>query len=112
VILDAAAVTYTRRFLALVRAAGEKAGYFGNWALAFGATGLKGMAAHNPNVFSSGTRALYYEDTYTETTTVSWAELNTTSGAVARRLIGPLLRALMTEGRYAAILDDPAPPTT
>jgi hypothetical protein len=47
VVLDVAAANYTRRFLALVLAAAEHAGYFGNWALAFGATGLAGLRAYS-----------------------------------------------------------------
>lgn len=45
VIIEYAAVVHTRRFLALVMAATEHAGYLGSWALAFGATGLKGLRA-------------------------------------------------------------------
>lgn len=46
VIIDAAAVNCTRRFLALTLAAAQRASYFGNWVVAFGATGLRGLPAH------------------------------------------------------------------
>lgn len=111
VIMDAAAVNCTRRFLALALAAAETAGYFGNWAVAFGATGLRGMPAHGMTLgFAS--RARYDEDSYTETTSVSWAELDNRPGAVTRRLIGPFLRTFDAEQDYAAILNDPASPPT
>ncbi|MFI6705378.1 helix-turn-helix domain-containing protein [Nonomuraea sp. NPDC050478] len=110
VIYDLAAVNYTRRFLALVVAAAEEAGYFGNWALAFGATGLRGLRAFTSRQVLG--RAQYNEDTYAETTSVSWAELNKEPGAVTRRLVGPLLRSFEVEKEYAASLNDPAPPVT
>jgi hypothetical protein len=113
VILDAAALDYTHRFLALVRAAADQAGYFGNWALAFGATGLQGLRAYGSNniAFFSAS-AVYDVDTYTQTTSVSWAELINVPGTITRRLVGPLLRALAIEEQYSALLTDPAPPTS
>lgn len=113
VLLDDTAVNLTRRFLALVRAAAEEAGYFGNWAMALGATGLNGLQTHSgATTLGFGNPARYDEDTYTETTAVTWAELTQAPGAVTRRLAGPLLRALATEDRYAAALDDQTPPST
>lgn len=40
VLVEAVAVGSVRRFLAVVRAAAEGAGYYGNWSLAVGATGI------------------------------------------------------------------------
>lgn len=113
VIFDSAAVSYTRRFLALVQTAAEQGGYFGNWTLAFGATGLKGMRAYginNMNHFNAEAR--YDADDYAETTSTSWAELVNAPGAITRRLIGPLLRSLAVEQRYDTILSNPTPPAT
>jgi hypothetical protein len=113
VLLDDTAVNLTRRFLALVQAAAEEAGYFGNWALALGATGLNGLQTHSgATTLGFGNPARYDEDTYTETTAATWAELTQAPGAVTRRLAGPLLRALATEDRYAAALGDQTPPST
>lgn len=113
VLFDAAAVSYTRRFLALVQAAAEKAGYFGNWTLAFGVTGIKGMRAFGINSMNFfNTDARYDADAYAETTSTSWAELVNAPGSITCRLIGPLLRSLAIEQRYAAIFSDPTPPTT
>lgn len=107
VILDAATVSCTRRFIALTVAAAEKAGYFGNWALAFGATGLRGLSARG-NVMGFGSRARYDEASYTQMTSVSWAELNNAPGAATRRLVGSFLRSFDAEADYAAVLNDPA----
>lgn len=106
-ILDGAAVECTRRFLALVRAAAEHADYFGNWALAFGATGLKGRRAHgiDRDKYYSPEAALEVDD-YAESTGTAYAELMTAPGALTRRLIGPLLRGLATEDRYTETLND------
>jgi hypothetical protein len=106
-IYDGASVECTRRFIALVREAAEHAGYFGNWALAFGATGLKGMRAHGidrDHYFPP--EAALEVDQYAESTGATYAELTTAPGALTRRLVGPLLRALATEDRYTEILGD------
>jgi hypothetical protein len=41
-VFDVAPVLYVRRLIALTVAAAQEAGYFGNWVLAVGATGLEG----------------------------------------------------------------------
>lgn len=108
VINDAAAVIHTRRFVALVRAAGERAGYFGNWTLALGATGLQSLRPA-PSRHSWGDGPAYDRDTYTATTAATWAELSQAPGAITRRLVGALLRALATESHYTSALTDPEP---
>ena len=45
-------------------------------------------------------------DDYAESTSATYTELTTAPGALIRRLVGPLLRALATEERYAEILND------
>jgi hypothetical protein len=106
VIIESVAVNHTRRFLALVIGAGERAGYFGNWTLALGATGLRGLrAVPRPNSWGDGPP--YDRDTYRATTAATWAELNQAPGAITRRLVGPFLRALETEGYYSKVLSDP-----
>ncbi|TDD64986.1 hypothetical protein E1293_40865 [Actinomadura darangshiensis] len=92
-IIESAAVVYTRRLLALVLAAGDE-------------SGLQGMrAAPNRDYFFTGNR--YNQDTYTATTAATWAELNQASGAITRRLTGALLRTLGTEAAYMGIFSDP-----
>lgn len=108
-IFAAAPVVKTRRLLALVVAAAEEAGYFGNWALAVGANRLKGMGAYNSNHGMFGPNAQYDADIYAETTTATWAELTATPGAITRRLTGPLLRALGVEQHFDKTLRDPGP---
>ncbi|MFD8026777.1 helix-turn-helix domain-containing protein [Streptomyces lavendulae] len=108
-IFAAAPVVKTRRLLALVVAAAEEAGYFGNWALAVGANRLKGKGAYNSNYGMFGPNAQYDADIYAETTTATWAELTTTPGAITRRLTGSLLRALGVEQHFDKALSDPAP---
>lgn len=110
VILDAAAAGLTRRFLAIVIAASEEAGYAGNWSLAIGATGLKGLRAYTQGWMSYGTTSRYDSDDYRQATAASWAELAAAPGAVTRRLIGPLLRSLGTENRFKTVLDYPEAP--
>lgn len=98
-----------RRLLALIQAAANEGGYFGNWAVAVGATRIKGRCAYlnAGSSYGYGPTARYDEDTYTETTTITWAELTTTPGAIGLRLAGPLLRALGVEQQFATALSDP-----
>ncbi|MEV0163823.1 hypothetical protein [Nonomuraea fuscirosea] len=108
VIYEGATVSNTRRFLGLVVEAGERAGYFGNWTLALGATGLRGLrVALSRNAWGDGPP--YDRDSYTATTAATWAELNQRPGAITRRLIGAFLRALATESYYSSALTDPHP---
>lgn len=108
-LLDMTAVSLFRRFLALVLTAAEHTGYFGNWELGLAATRLRSLRSYN-NTTGFATTARYDADDYLQTTSVTWPELNGAPGTVTRRLAGPLLRALATEERYAAIFTDPAPP--
>ncbi|MFI6705379.1 helix-turn-helix domain-containing protein [Nonomuraea sp. NPDC050478] len=111
VLLDVAAAAYTRRFLSLVLAAAEYGAYFGNWALAFGATGLSGLRTYSGmQSFGYAESTRYDEDHYAETTEATWAELTTTPGAITQRLVGRLLRAFAVEKRYEPLLHDSSPP--
>lgn len=108
VVLDVAIVNYTRRFLALVLAAGEISGYFGNWALAIGATGLNGLRAGptQGSWLGASPQARFDEDTYALATEATWAELNNTPGAITQRLAGRFVRALGVEPRHQSLLND------
>ncbi|GAA2803053.1 hypothetical protein GCM10010441_29730 [Kitasatospora paracochleata] len=106
-IYENAAVDLTRRMLVLIHSASENAGYFGNWALAVGVTKLRGLRIfpyHAPG--SLPPEARYEEDTYQETSAVTWAELNSTPGEITHKLIGPLLRALDAEHLHTKLLQD------
>ncbi|MFI9026321.1 helix-turn-helix domain-containing protein [Streptomyces sp. NPDC053560] len=113
VIIDAAPVSLLRRFLALVTAVAGDTGYLGSWALAAGATSLRGKVAHSTTDYVRyfGQSPTYDQDDYQRATAASWAELTASPGAVTRRLIGPLLRTLGCEERWMNALTDSAPPT-
>ncbi|GAA1995188.1 ATP-binding protein [Catenulispora subtropica] len=102
-IWDAAAVALTRRFLAVVTAVAEEGGYIGNWSLAIGATGLRGLRAV-PDESRFENSARYDRDEYRQATATTWAELNDSPGAIANRLLGAMLRALAVVDRYAEFL--------
>ncbi|MFE1797751.1 helix-turn-helix domain-containing protein [Streptomyces sp. NPDC059517] len=105
VILDSGAVILTRHTLELLRLISEDVGYHGSWAVAAGATRLRGRRRYSPDsVFASNAR--YSEDTYEETTGATLAELRNAQGAVTRRLLGPLLRSLDSEGVFVNALTD------
>lgn len=105
-IFDNAAVGLTRRFLALVTAAADEAGYLGNWGLAVGATNLRGRPAFERQAEFGSSRSRYDQDSYEEATGVSWADLNAEPGAITRRLVGPLLRGLGVEHRHTEVFKD------
>jgi hypothetical protein len=108
VIIDPAAVNFTRRFLALVVATAQQAGYLGNWSLAFGATRLRDRAPYTPNGSwaALGPTHRYNKDSFARSTGATWAELQAAPGAITNRLLGPLLRSLGVDARYQSLLTD------
>lgn len=75
-LFDGAAVGLTRQLLALTEAVAEQGGYFGNWILALGATGLKGSYSYSLSTTWGGREgAPYGEDVYKRALVVSHAEL-------------------------------------
>jgi hypothetical protein len=74
--------------------------------LALGATGLKGLRPA-PSRNNWGDGPPHDRETYTAAATR--AELDQAPGAITRRLLGPLLRALAVESHYGSALTDPEP---
>jgi hypothetical protein len=103
-LLDVAAVVYVRRLLALVAAAADESGYFGNWVIGVGATNLRGRRSSRwrSDLRLSGDGPRYSDDTYERVTVASYPELVNDPGAVAGRVVGRLLRALGTNDLYPA----------
>lgn len=109
VLFDSAAVLLTRRFLRIVAAAAEDAGYLGTWGLGIGATGLRGLSSYEyTKGFWDG--SAYAEDSYRRATTATYAELTRSPGRLTNTLLGRLLRALGTERQFNMALTDPPGP--
>lgn len=107
-LFDAAAVGLTRQLVALTEAVAEEGGYFGNWILALGATGLKGSYSCRLAPSWGGRQGVPYgEDIYKRALVVSYAELTRHPGDIAGRLVGPLLRAYGSRAQFLAALTDP-----
>ncbi|MBC2902106.1 RNA-binding domain-containing protein [Streptomyces cupreus] len=105
VLFDAGAVILTRHMLELIRLVSEDVGYHGNWAVAVGASRLRGRRRYaGQSHFPSNHR--YSADTYEESTGATLAELREAPGTVTRRLLGPLLRSLDSEALFAKALTD------
>jgi hypothetical protein len=108
-LLTSGAVTYARQFIALTAAAADHANYLGNWILAAGATGIKGIPVHDYLLHGrSGPRQ--DAPVYQRATSASYAELLKQPGTVADRLIGRLLRATGTYDLYASAVANPPDP--
>jgi hypothetical protein len=101
-ILEIGAVIYARQLIALTIAAAEESGYFGNWILAAGATGLKGKYSYQfaRHYISERARQPYDADEYLRACIATYAELKQSPGQVAERLVGRLLRSLGTYDEY------------
>lgn len=107
-LFDATAVGLTRQLLALTKAVAEEGGYFGNWIVALGATGLKGTYSYRLSQgWGSGQGVPYGEDIYKRASVISFAELTQHPGDIAGRLLGPLLRAYRSRSHFMAALSDP-----
>lgn len=111
VLFEVGLVTYVRRLIAMTAVAAETAGYFGNWGLAVGATGLAGCRSYAlvDAGWRSGHEPPYAGDIYRRSTVVTYAELTHQPGRLADRLIGQILRALDTRQRFDATLADREP---
>lgn len=105
VVFDVAAAIYARRFLAMVAAASQRSGYFGQWLLAVGATRLRGLRSYEMHRdWNMGPR--YDEDEYRNSTVASYSDLTNRPGALADRLVGRLLRSFGTHAKWASMLQD------
>lgn len=108
-LFESMAVGFTRQLIAITAAAAERGGYVGAWVLGFGATGLQGTVSHRlAQNMGSGTP--YGEDTYKRVVMASYADLLTKPGALARKLVGPLLRAYGSRVFFESALTDPVSP--
>ena len=105
VLFDVAAVVYVRRVLGIVLDVADQAAYFGGWALAVGATGLRGLGVQDQFGWSALGR--FEEDAYERATTASYADLVAQPGSLTARLLGRFLRKLGTHARYTQELSDP-----
>jgi hypothetical protein len=111
VVYEAGAILFVRRFLPVIVAAAQEAGYFGNWSLAVGITGLGGCKSYrmSQSAMRMSNEIVYSEDIYERATEATYAELTTKPGALADRLLGQLLRALDTRRIYIEAVTDPEP---
>jgi hypothetical protein len=108
VLFEAALVVYTRRLIALAAGAAEEVGYFGNWALAAGATGLAGCRSFTLSQSGRSSNVERYSgDIYRRAAVASYAELTRHPGQLTDRLTGQLLRSFGARQRFAAALADP-----
>jgi len=108
-LLPIAVVSYARQFVALTAAAAEHAGYFGNWILAAGATGITGLPVHD-YLLRGHAGPRYHAPDYQRASIASYAELVRQPAAVTERLVGRLLRSLGVYEIYARALTDPSVP--
>ena len=104
-LFDAAAVIYVRRMMGLVLEVAGQTGYFGGWALAVGATGLRGLSAYDPSGWAL--TQSFEDDTYKRATLASYADLVAQPGSLTDRLLGRFLRKLNTYTRYTQQLSNP-----
>jgi hypothetical protein len=98
------AIGLAYRLVALAGAAAEESGYFGNWALAFGATGLRGSYSH----FLGSESYPYTDDVFTDSVVASYAELVQQPWEVVDNLVGGLLRGFNTRQNFLYALTAPS----
>lgn len=107
-LFDSAVVLYVRQFLSLVAGAAEQAGYLSHWAVAAGATGLRGCRSYSlhQGAWSAGRKPPYSGEVYRRGVIASRSDLVSGPGQLSDRLVGPLLRGLGVWQRYEAALTD------
>lgn len=105
VLFDVATVVYVRRVLGILLDVADQAAYFGGWALAVGATGLRGLGVHDQ--FGWPGHGRFEEDTYERATTASYADIVARPGSLTDQLLGRFLRKLGTHPRFVQELSNP-----
>lgn len=73
--------------------------------IAVGVTRLQGRRRYSREWAFSGSFA-YSQDTYEQANGATWADLDSAPGAIANRLLGPLLRSLGSQDLFAKALSD------
>jgi hypothetical protein len=108
VFFEVKAIGLAHRLVALAAAAAEVSGYLGDWALAFGATGLMNSYSHFLSIeWSEGSP--YPEDVYTDSVVASYSELVKRPWEIVDSLAGGLLRGFNTRQNFLYALTSPTP---
>jgi hypothetical protein len=102
------AIGLAHRLVALVVAAAEESGYFGNWTLAFGATSMRSSYSSLRSEAWGVEGHPHTDDPYTESAVASSVDLTRQPSAVVDRLVGGVLRGFGTRQNFLPALTDPA----
>jgi hypothetical protein len=106
VFFEVKAIGLSHRLVALAAAAAEESGYLGDWALAFGATGLKDSYSHFlSDQWADGSP--YPEDVYTDSVVASYSDLVQRPWEIVDSLVGGLLRGFNTRQNFLYALTAP-----
>lgn len=102
-LIDAAVVGLAHRLVALARGVAEQSGYFGSWALAFGATKMHGtyssLLAQQWDPSSP-----YPDESYERATTATYADLTQRPRELVDQLVGGMLRGFGTRRAFLPAL--------
>jgi hypothetical protein len=111
VFFEVKAIGLAHRLVALTTAAAEVSGYFGAWALAFGATGLMNKYSFFLSAdWSDGSP--YAEDVYTDSVLASHSDLVKRPWEIVDSLVGGLLRGFNTRQNFLYALTAPTVDTS
>lgn len=98
-IMDGLMLAYATRIVECARSVAYQTGYYGRWLLGVACDGLAGGRSAAEGGFYSD-RPAYSANTYRQTTTAEYFELDQQPGAIVNRLVGKLLRGLGTSVHY------------
>lgn len=109
-ILDSLAVEYTRQLLAMTLHVGLETGYRGLWILGVAATGIEGLAVHDPRRWNTRVRPQAWAvggGEFRNSLITTTEEIEQAPGRLTYRLVGRLLRALgRPDNAHADLLTD------
>ncbi|OII39295.1 hypothetical protein BIU99_07895 [Plantibacter sp. MMLR14_011] len=106
IIMDESVAAWSYRLVGAACALAERLEYRGQWGLGIHVYGLAGSRAYREDRFYRGQSPVYNEDTFQQITTASFAELSEQPHVVVERLVGDLIHALGTQGKYPMIYPD------
>ena len=105
-LMEAAVVGLAHRLVALAGGVAERSGYFGSWALAFGATRTRGTySALQAEGWDSSSP--YPDETYERATTATYADLTQRPRELVDQLVGSMLRGFGVRQAFMAALAAP-----
>lgn len=106
-LIDSAVVGLAHRLVAIAQGVADQSGYFGSWALAFGATKTRGTYSSLIAQRWDSTSSPYPDESYERATAATYADLTQRPRELVDQLVGGFLRGFGTRKAFLPALATP-----